>query len=295
MARRWNAAIAQPDVSDVIASGLFNAQVWAERSFWRPAAVWAGIAGLLSVGGSLNAIDWQTLALALLLVDLLWGSIWRLAGGRGQLLPLAPNAARQHFWVPYLRPGSPAARVFSGDHEDLWPLAFRTGVPSVTLALLVAAVLGVEAILLTIAVVTATVIGWTARHMVQGVPAVLSGLVSVGLPWLLVMRQMAPASLEMLWAAPIALVMCWVLHHWGALRILADSRDVAAMVLLAAGEIGVIVLLIAMQAPLWLGGIVLLFLPTWLMVVQGRPVGRRMQPIWLLALLLSALAMGQVM
>jgi hypothetical protein len=293
--QRWRAAVTQPDVSDVTASGLFNTQVWAERSFWRPAAAWAGIAGLLSLGAPLNMIDWRTLVLALLLVDLLWGSVWRLAGGRSRLLPMAPSTARQQVWMPYLRPESPAARIFSGDHQDLWPLAFRTGAPAVALAFLVAAVLGIEAVLLTVALVVTTVIGWTARHTAQGVPALLASLVSIGLPWLLVMRQMAPTGGDVAWAAPATLVLCWVLHHWGELRILADDRDVAAMLLLATGEIGVSILLIVMQAPLWLGGIVPLFLPTWLMVVQGNPVGRRMQPIWLLALLLSALAMGQVM
>jgi hypothetical protein len=53
-------------------------------------------------------------------------------------------------------------------------------------------------------------------------------------------------------------------------------------------------LVVVLQAPLWLAGIVLLLLPTWLLLLQGRPVGQRMQPLWLAALLLSALAVGQV-
>jgi hypothetical protein len=290
----WRATAMHSNASDLMTPGLFNAQVWVERSFWRPAALWAGIAGALSVGAALTSIDWRTLALALLLVDVLWGSVWRLAGGRGHLLPLAPNTERRQVWLPYLQPGSPAARVFSGDHQDIWPLAFRTGAPAVLLAFLVAAVLGMEAILLTAAVVAIAIVGWTARHTMHGLPIMLAGLVSIGLPWLLVMRQMAPAGDDIEWAAPVGLLICWVLHHWGEMRILAESRDAVAMLLLAVGEIGVCILLIVMQAPLWLAGVVLFFLPAWLMVVQGSSIGRRMQPLWLFALLLSAMAIGQV-
>jgi len=277
-----------------MASGLFSAQVWVESSFWRPAAVWAGIAGALTAGATLTTLDWRILTLALLLVDVLWGSVWRLAGGRAQLLAMPPGALRRQLWLPYLQPGSPAARIFSGDHQDIWPLAFRTGAPSIILALLVAAVLGMEAILLTAVVVIITGVSWTARHALRGIPIPLAGLVSIGLPWLLVMWQMTPAGVEFEWLAPAVLLSCWTVHYWGESRVLADSRDIVAMILLASGEIGVIVLLIVVQAPLWLAGVVLLFLPGWLTIVQGGQVGRRMQPLWLLALLLSALALGQV-
>ncbi|MFN3331074.1 MAG: hypothetical protein ACK47M_01010 [Caldilinea sp.] len=290
----WRQASAQPKTADVMASSLFSAQIWAEASFWRPAALWAGVAGVLSVGATASTVDWRTLSLALLLVDVLWGSVWRLAGGRTQSLALPPGSLRRRVWLPYLQPDSPAARIFSGDHRDIWPLAFRTGLPAMVLALLAAAALGIEAFLLTVAVVIIAVAGWTARHALGGIPMILSGVVSIGLPWLLLMRQMAPAGVEIEWLAPIVLLSCWVLHYWGEMLILADSRAVQAMTLLGIAEIGIIVLLIIVQAPLWLAGVVLLFLPTWLMIAQGGQVGRRMQPLWLLALLLSALALGQV-
>jgi hypothetical protein len=290
---RWQRVTAQPTASDLMASGLFNAQVWAEASFWRPAASWAGVAGVLSVGATLSSIDWRILALTLLLVDVLWGSVWRLAGGRAQLLALPAGALHRRVWLPYLQAGSPAARIFSENYLDVWPLAFRTGLPAVLLALLVAAVLGMEAVLLTAAVVVITVAGWTARHALHTIPAILAGLVSIGFPWLLVMQQMAPAGVEINWLAPVALLSCWVLHYWGEAHILVDSHDVRAMALLAVAEIGVIVLLVVMQAPMWLAGVVLLFLPAWLTIVQGGQVGRKIQPLWLFALLVSALALGQ--
>lgn len=289
----WRPTTVHPAALDMMASSLVNAQTWADRAFWRPAALWAGLAGGLAAGASVDGIDWRALALALLLVDVLWGAVWRLAGGRDLLLPLAPHAVRQQIWLPYLQPESPAARVFSGSHQDLWPLAFRVGAPTMLLALVVAAVLGVEAFGLTLIVVTLTVLGWTARHTLRGIPIVLASLVSIGLPWLLLFWQSA-ASAAPAWSAALAAAALWTLHHWGEVRILGDGHDAIAMLLLAAGELGVCVLLIVGQAPLWLAAVVLLLLPTWLAIVQGRAVGRQMQPLWLLAMLLSALALRQM-
>lgn len=286
---------AQLPAAQVMTSGLLNAQFWSENSFWRPAAFWAGVAGALSAGATQNTIDWRALALALLLVDVLWGSVWRLAGGRRQLLPLHPGVLpRAPIWLPYLQPGSPAARIFSGDHSDVWSLAFHVALPTVLLAALAAAVLGVEALLLTATVALLAILGWIARHALEGIPLLLTALIAIGLPWVLVLQQMTPQEFGSNWS-PLVLAACWVVHYWGEMRMLANSRDVLAMALLATAEIGVCALLILMQAPLWLAIIVLLFLPTWLMVAQGAPVGRRMQPLWLIALLLSALALGQTL
>jgi hypothetical protein len=288
---RWRPAAIHPATLDVMTSGLVNVQVWADQAFWRPAALWAGLAGALSAGVTLERIDWRGLALALLLVDVLWSAVWRLAGGRKLLLPLPPRTVRQQAWLPYLQPASPAARVFSSSHQDLWPLAFRVGAPTMLLALLIAAVLGIEAVVLTLVVIMLTVLGWTARHTLHGVPIVLASLVSVGLPWLLLLRQHAA---EPAWGATLAAAVLWTIHHWGEVRILSDGHDAIAMLLLAVGELGVCALLIVGQAPLWLAAVVLLLLPTWLAIVQGRAVGRRMQPLWLLAMLLSALALRQM-
>lgn len=276
-----------------MASGLLNAQVWMERAPWRPAALWAGIAGLLATGLPLTAINWQALALALLLADVLWGSVWRMAGGRDVLLPLAPRVLRQQVRLPYLEPGSPAARLFSDDHTDLWPLAFRVGVPAVLLAFVVAAVLGVGALFLTLSVVLITILGWTARHTLAGIPVALFSLIAIGLPWLLVVRELTPAAVDVQWAPQIMLAGAWVVHHWGETRVLSDSGDTVGLALLAAAELALCILLVVMQAPLWLGLIVLLLLPTWLAIFRGQDVGH-MPPFWLLAMLLSALALGQV-
>lgn len=279
--------------ADLTASGLINAQIWIERAPWRPAAMWAGVAGFLAAGLPFSVVDWQTLALALLLVDVLWGSVWRLAGGRDLLLPLAPRVLRQEVRLPYLEAGSPAARLFAEDHTDLWPLAFRVGAPAVLLSFVVAAVLGVGALFLTLSVALLTILGWTARHTLTGIPVVLFSLVTIGLPWLLVLREVTPAGVAIVWAPQIVLAGLWVAHHWGETRVLADGGDLVGLVLLAVAEAALCVFLVVMQAPLWLGLIVLLLLPTWLSVFRGQRLGH-MTPFWLLAMLLSALALGQV-
>lgn len=290
----WRRAAAPVHTPMLMASGLFNAQVWVERSFWRPAALWAGVAGALTAGVTLDSVDWRMLALALLLVDVLWGSVWRLAGGREQLLPLSAQSLQTpQRSLPYLQPGSPAARLLAGDHHDLWPLALRAGAPALLLALLVAAVLGAEALVLTVAVIIIAGLGWTARHTLRTIPIVLASVVSIGLPWLLTLRLMTPPELSRAWLPALLLLTLWVLHHWGEVRIVHDTHDAFAMVCLGASEIGLCVLLVWLQAPLWLAVIVLLVLPAWLAIAQGHTVGTRMQPLWLLALLVSALTVGQ--
>ena len=174
-------------LTDLMASGLINAQIWMERAPWRPAALWAGVAGSMAAGLPFAEVNWQTLALALLLADSLWGSVWRLAAGRDALLPLAPRVLRQPLWLPYLEPSSPAARLFSEDHTGVWPLAFRRGVPAFLLAFVVAAVLGLGALLLTLIAVLITVLAWMMRHTRFGIPVVLFSLMAIGLPWLLVL------------------------------------------------------------------------------------------------------------
>jgi hypothetical protein len=140
----------------------------------------------------------------------------------------------------------------------------------VLLALLVAAVLGIEAVVLTLVVDRVDGAG------VDGAPHAARHPDRAGepgqhrLPWLLLLWQHAA---EPAWGAALAVAALWTLHHWGEVRILSDGHDAIAMLLLAVGELGVCALLIVGQAPLWLAAVVLLLLPTWLAIVQGRASG----------------------
>lgn len=73
--------------------------------------------------------EWRTILLVLVLVDPLWGSIWRLAAGREELLPLQTKVTPHLVWLPYLKPGSPAARLFDWNYVRAVPLLFRVGLP----------------------------------------------------------------------------------------------------------------------------------------------------------------------
>ena len=85
----------------------------------------------------------------------------------------------------------------------------------------------------------------------------------------------------------------WTVHHWGELRATAAIHDWLGLGLMGAAEVALCLLLIVAQAPLWLAPIVLLLLPTWL-VVQRRGALTRVRFLWLVAMLLSAAALGQV-
>jgi hypothetical protein len=281
-----------PD-SESAATGVVNVQVWMDQAIWRPAAFWAVVAGLLAAGalrrpGDLN---WQALALLALLVDPLWGSIWRLAGGRRALLTLPPLTNDRRIALPYLQTGSPAARLLAGDHTDVWPSALRVGVPAVVVALLVSTLLDVYAIGMTLLAVVLAAFGWTLRRTFgHGVP-LLQSIVAIGLPWALTLQQVQDSQGEFQWLPQLLLIGCWVIHQWGGLRN-SQQSDWLGLCGLALAQIALCVLLIVAQAPLWLAPLVILFLPTWLLAYQRLPL-RRLRVVWLAAMLISALALGQ--
>lgn len=284
--------------AEAAATGVINLQVWMDQAAWRPAGLWAFAAGLLASGALREAgsLNWQSLALLALLVDALWGSIWRLAGGRGALLALPPRPGNGSspedamFTLPYLQDGSPAARLLRGDHTDVWPSALRVGAPAALLALLVGALLGVYAFGLTLLVVVLAALGWTLRRSFGHPSLLLHSLVAVGLPWVLTVQQAQHVG-SLAWLPQLLLPSFWVLHHWGALRT-SYTLDQWGLGLMAVAQIGICGLLIAVQSPLWLAPLILLLLPNWLLAFNGQPL-RRLRFLWLAAMLLSAAALGQ--
>ncbi len=299
--------------AEAAATGVLNLQVWADQAPWRPAGLWAFAAGLLASGalrqpGDLN---WQALALLALLVDPLWGGIWRLAGGRRALLALPPRpASAARFALPYMQDGSPAARLLRGDHTDVWPSAVRVGLPIALLALAVAALLGVYAVGLTLLLLVLAALGWTLRRTFGDSTALLHSLAAIGLPWLLTVQQAGEQMAQgggqadtVRWLPQFLLAGFWVLHQWGGLRNSRAERQNGAgqtgsapdwfgLLLMAAAQIGMCSLLIAVQSPLWLAPLALLLLPNWLLAWQGQSL-RRLRPLWLAAMLVSAAALGQ--
>ena len=89
----------------------------------------------------------------------------------------------------------------------------------------------------------------------------------------------------------LVLIACWVIHQWGGLRN-SEEHDGLGLIGLAAAEITMCLLLIFARAPLWVAPLVILLLPTWLLAYQRQPL-RRLRAVWLAAMLISAVAIGQ--
>ncbi len=275
-------------------SATLNAQFWIEQFPWRPTAAWAILAALLALGFDWPSArgEWRTIILLVVLADPLWGSIWRLAAGRDELLPLQSKAARHPVWLPYLKPGSPAARLFDWNYVRAVPLLFRVGMPSLLLALVIAAAINWMAVWMTIAVFLASVLAWVVRRTFHGSAHLLHSIVTIALPALLVLAVFPPPEEASQWTLPKLLIGFWTLHNWGEGRNLRSSTDPWGLLLLGTAEIGIISVLLFLQAPLWLAFLVLLWLPAWLAIYQGQSL-RRFNFIWLVTLLLSAWAVGQ--
>lgn len=252
------------------------------------------MAALLMIGFGRQALidEWRTIILLLILVDPLWGSIWRLAAGRDELLPLQSRVAQRHVWLPYLKPGSPAARLFDWNYVRAVPLLFRVGLPSLCLALVVAAVIDPIAIWLTCVVFLSSVLAWIVRRTLASSANFLHSLVTVALPALLALSVFQPVAGETPWTVRLLLLAFWTIHNWGEGRNLRSIADPWGLLLLGIGEMGMISVLLFRQAPLWLAFLILLWLPTWLAIYQGQNL-RRLNFIWLAAMLISAWAIGQ--
>lgn len=303
---------------------IFDAQVWMGRSPWQPAAGWSVVAALLTWVpltqwfGANSVVDWRLIALLLLLVDPLWGSIWRFSCGRSAVLALHAKTLRRDFWLPYLEQNSSATRLMGGGVDglnDVYPLLLRVAVPSTLLALAVAAVLGAAAVGLTCVVVLLTVLAWTSgiaqrerastRSMQTQLRLTqvgygghfLQAVIAVALPWglaLLLMNAALDAEVtagsERVWFS-FVLLLLWTLHSWGEGRCLQNSADLFGVGLLAVSNVGIALLLIGLGVPMALGILAIIWFATWYSIYRKTSLGS-IQGWWLLATLVSAAAVG---
>jgi hypothetical protein len=88
------------------------------------------------------------------------------------------------------------------------------------------------------------------------------------------------------------LVGLWFIHNWGEGRLLRSHSDLLGICLLAMSDLGLALILVIAQAPLWLALMSVLWLPTWVLIYQRRPL-QRLNFWWLLGMLISGLALGQ--
>lgn len=245
------------DQADVVST--INVQAWFNHTPWRITAGWSAVASLFATGILTSLFDWraflgwQTIVLTILLVDPLWGNIWRFAWGREGVLPLGKMQQAYRFWLPYLQPNSPAGRlmgVYQPKEEkrlamhgprtdgsenlgqnaavDLAPLLFRTALPTILLALGIAATLGASALWFTALAIVCTMLGWLARQSWGKPAALLQALVFVALPWALmtslVQANATGSVADISYTAigeggrgfySLLLAGLWTIHCWG--------------------------------------------------------------------------------
>lgn len=282
----------QPGLSVISSSALLDARVWVELSPWRLSAGWSLLAAALAagIGDVAAALSPQVLVLLFLLVDPLWGSIWGSLTTPGALPHLRQTVQRQRLWLPYLTPGSPAARLFGTDGPGLLAILFRAGLPGTVLALLVAFSLGTAAVWATVAVLVLAIGGWLHRE-VELVPVpVLHSLAAVALPWVLGLIVFGRDPWQPVFWLPALL---WTVHAWGGSRHLEQPGERLGLAGMALAELGLALFLIVSRVPLWLAVLALLWAPVWLAVYRGRQL-EFAHFWWLGALLVTGLAVGQI-
>lgn len=275
----------------VASSSLVDARVWFDQTPVRFAAGWTVIAAALAVQPLAQTLgaDLLRMALIFLLADPLWGSLWGLMNTPGSLPVIQASLSRKRVWLPYLHPGSPAAHLLGLEGPGMLALVMRVAVPGFLLALLVAGFLGPWAVGLTFIALGLSIAGWLHRHVDLIPQALLQSLMSVALPWALVLLSFrgleAPASQFLLAAL-------WTLHAWAAARLAEAPGERVGLGGLAVAQAGVTVALIFLRAPLWVALVVVCWLPTWLLVLRGGDL-RGARFWWIAAMLLSAMALTE--
>lgn len=285
--------VESPGSDSRIGSSIVDVRMWLDDSPWRIAAGWTVLTGLLASGLTLDELSARvmTVGLLFLLADPLWGSIWGLMSAPESLPSTRRGSTRSRVWLPYLRTGSPAARLLGMDGPSVLAHIFRGALPAILLALVISALLHPAALWLTFLFVGVSTVGWLHQHL-RAIPlGLLVAVAAVVLPWLLVVLALGEVKNP---NGQVVLAGLWALHMWGASSAQSAPDQPWGVALLAAAQLGMGILLVVLQLPLWLFFLVLTFLPTWIAIYR-RETLERVEIWWLIALLLSGLALGQAL
>ncbi len=275
------------------ATATLNTQIWADAAPWRLTAGWVVAAGLLA-GGVLQQwqnLDGKAVLLLWLLADLLWGALWRMAGGRTAILGLGAAPSDGALRLPYMQGNSPAAQLLSLDERNSLPYLVRVALPTLLVTLLVAAALGTPALIFTGLLMATTVGGWILRRTLQTPPLLLHAVAMVTLPWLLALLQFGATPGSALSSAALSLGLLWTLHAWAEARVNVWQMDRLALWLMGVAQVGLLLLLVINKTPIWAPIVAILLLPTWLRALRRQPVVG-LSGWWLAAFVVSAVALG---
>ncbi len=279
--------------SVIASSAVLDGRIWLERSPWRLAGGWTMAGALLAAGFFLDPTQIEPIRLVLLflLIDLFWGSIWGAMTLPNSLPNLEQHRHQRRVWLPYLQADSPAARLFGVDKPGILAVILRVALPGIGLAGIVSAILGPSLLPLTAIVVVISLGSWLHRQISLVPVLFLHSLISVALPWWAIYFQLDPLGLvgfNDYWILGVL----WTLHVWGGNRLLVNRVDRPGLAMVVLAQLGIILLLILAQTPLWLAILSVLWLPTWLTLYRRHALWS-VELWWLLAFLISAFAVGQ--
>ncbi len=300
--------------SDFAQGRVFTLEVRSARSRTWLGPAWAVLCGAVASGGL--ELDWHTivaLLLAVLLADSLLGSIWpvvdsdlRVAGGAPTGNPGSKTPAPP---LPYTLPGSASARFFeflgkrtAWWRSTVWPqkgnlvlgLAFNS-----LLALLVSALLGGGALLLTAIALALAGYRLVLRRSREGVSLALGSCFLAGLPWLLgyaTFRDLGSVGSELgvtVEALAMAAIYALAYHSY---QVLSTEGLSSGAALLNLAHVTAAAMLVVVKQPILAGGVALLFLPQLLLqpalLTTGDGLGylRQVQAPTMVATMVTALA-----
>jgi hypothetical protein len=288
------------------------------RPLWSVGPGWAAIGGAIASGGfALTPQTLLNLVLTWLLVDAVLGVVWDLGvgnttpGGKGGiwsalLTAHLPDSAPTLRFLPYTQPDSPGRRL--AERLSCWrrwwqetfsPQAgaeFAALVAALGLALLLGAILGRDALALTL---LSIVLSWLAafahkseRATSQSVATLWTTLGSFGIPWLLGSLVLGRPT----WFV-IALGGCYAITYFGLVHQAAQAAP--SFRLIGASQAAAVFLLVGLRYPLAAGAAAILLLPQWGLAIWAadHPTTRgaflrSIQPFVVLSLLVAAWAVA---
>jgi hypothetical protein len=264
---------------------------------------WAVLCGVVASGSSgWQGADWLRLALLILLADGGWGTLWAAIGGTDWATPLR----RWRHWQfgeriakpPYTLPDSPGDRVFRwfGQFRAWWRHLFwldcgpalTTIIITLPVIVVLAVLLGPKLILISAGAVAVMQLGLVWKGG-SGKPAPgWDAIIAMTLPWLaghLAFGLLTPISTILALTFGLA---------WGATWRIESSQG---RILATGGQFLAAALLVALNRPLAVCGLVLLLVPQLALLPRiklGQPANwyvRYTRPWLMVAMLLAAWAL----
>lgn len=261
--------------------------------------LWATVWGAVVGGtGAIMRADVARLLLALILVEVGWGELWRALTATDWATPLrrwqhwhSGASAQRAFWLPYTRPGSPAYRfalwlgqLVSWGRAIFLPTAgasLAVAFVGTLLSLVLATVLGREMLLLTLGVLACAQLATVISGGRGAVSAGWNGAMQVGFPYLAGHLTFAPLTLP-----AIALAMAFSLALIGAE---SDSRT-SRIAFWVGGYLAAALPLLVLRHPLAVPFLLFLGLPPLLTEDHGTYGWFRRYGAWFMAAMALASA-----